>query len=199
MQSCSHNALWLFRRIVLAFCNRLCFRQVFNVANQNRVYEPFGRKDRWNSNCLPGLVGFHRSVFSILRREFFFLAVARRVHSFRSYRNRTHHCNVDMVGAQVNHPGHDASLPGRAKLESPTFWQAESKKEEKRLLMLGADVSLFRTLASMLSLFHILSARFFTSYNIECWGAYKGRRTCRIHGEYSHYVTSGGGWDLAKT
>jgi hypothetical protein len=42
----------------------------------------------------------------------------------------------------------------------------KARKEEKGVLMLGADVSLFRTLASMLSLFHILSARFFTSYNI---------------------------------
>ena len=157
---------------ILAFCNRLCFRQVFNVANQNRVYEPFGRKDRWNSSCLPGLVGFHRSVLSILRREFFFLAVARRVHSVWSHSNRYHRCNVDMVGAEVNHSARALRV---ATLSDPVVqnWKVErsdklkARKEKRWLFMLGADVSLFRTLASMLSPFHILSARFFTSYNIE--------------------------------
>jgi len=55
----------------------------------------------------------------------------------------------------------------------PQIWKGKcsdklkARKEKRWLFMLGADVSLFRTLASMLSLFHILSACFFTSYKSE--------------------------------
>jgi len=55
----------------------------------------------------------------------------------------------------------------RATLEREMFRQAESKKRKKWLFMMGADESPFRTSASRFSLFHILSAFFFTSYNIQ--------------------------------
>jgi len=43
----------------------------------------------------------------------------------------------------------------------------KSRKKKERLFTLGEDESLFHTLAPKLFSFHVLSAFFFTSYNIE--------------------------------
>lgn len=54
------------------------------------------------SSCISRLACFHRVVLGVLRRDFYLLAVVRRVYSVRRHRDRDYRRNVDMVGTEVD-------------------------------------------------------------------------------------------------